>query len=1082
MHARLRRMTTAASGLLLVLTLASPLVPAAAASTTLSTTGETTGNTAGAATAAVLPPDDYCLGECADILPPGQNGNATLAGILAHQALGTKPKHSDDQLGKYANLLSGYTGLTNDQIADFFNDASFGVPAGQVESTTSPRSDVTIVRDKATGTPHITGTTREGTMFGAGYAGAQDRLWVMDLMRHVGRGELTPFAGGAPGNRALEQSAWRNAPYTEADLQAQITRLRDSGPRGAQLYTDVQHYIAGVNAYIDRCMADRNCPGEYVLTGHLDAITNAGGPVKFTMTDLVAISGVIGGLFGGGGGAEMQSALVRVAARAKYGTAVGDQVWAAFRAQNDPEATLTLHNGQSFPSGAAPAGATGVVLPDPSTAPVDITANETGSATSAAATAQKGVLDGLLVDNSKPGMSNAVVVSAAKSATGNPIAVFGPQTGYFAPQLLMLQELSGPGIRSRGAAFAGLNLYVLLGRGTDYAWSATSSGQDITDTYALQLCEPGGGAPTTASNHYLYRGVCTEMETLRKTNSWKPTVADSTAKGSYDLVIQRTKYGLVSWRGSVGGQPTAFTALRSTYQHEVDSAVGFQMFNDPAQMGDAAAFANSASTIGFAFNWFYVNSKDAAYFMSGNTPVRSAVSDPNLPMTADAAHEWAGFDPATNSATYTAPATHPQAVNQDYFVSWNNKQAKDYGAADGNFSFGPIHRADLLDAPIKAALSGSGRLDRAGTTKIMAEAGVTDLRGKRVLPDLLRVINSAAVTDPALASAVSKLSAWTSAGSRRLETSQGGKTYAHADAIRAFDAWWPKLVRAQFRPGLGDGLYQSMVNAIQINESPSGHQQGDLSTLPTSANEAQAHKGSAFQYGWWGYVSKDVRSVLGDAVSGPLPAKYCGNGTVAGCRTVLLESLAAALAEPAATTYPGDDVCAAGDQWCADAVEQSPLGGITHSLISWQNRPTYQQVVSFPAHRGDTINNLAEGRSASASSTQLFYPASRAVDGDPTTRWSSSSSDNQYLQVDLGSATTVARALLRWEAAYGAAYSIQTSTNGSTWTTVYSTTTGNGGVDNVRFTPTTARYVRMQGVTRGTSYGYSLYELEVYPR
>ncbi|MEV4185052.1 penicillin acylase family protein [Streptosporangium canum] len=1059
MHARLRRKITAGSALA-ILTLASLVVPASAATFTT---------------------DDYCLGECADILPPGQNGNATLVEILANQSLGTMPRHSDDQLGKYANLISGYTGLTDDQITTFFNDSSFGVPAGQVQSTTSPRADVTIVRDKATGVPHITGTTREGTMFGAGYAGAQDRLWVMDLMRHVGRGELTPFAGGAPGNRALEQSVWRNSPYTETDLQAQINRLRTSGTRGAQLYADVQNYVSGINAYIDRCMANRNCPGEYVLTGHLDAVTNAGGPKDFTMTDLIAVSGVVGGLFGGGGGAEMQSALVRVAARARYGTATGDQVWAAFRAQNDPEATLTLHNGQSFPSGNA-TGATGTVLPDPATAPVDITENETGSATTSASPS-RGLLDGLIVDNSKPGMSNAVVVSAAKSASGHPIAVFGPQTGYFAPQLLMLEELSGPGIRARGAAFAGLNLYVLLGRGTDYAWSATSSGQDITDTYALQLCEPGGGTATTASNHYLYRGACTAMETLKKTNAWKPTTADSTAAGSYDLVMKRTKYGLVSWRGTVNGQPTAFATLRSTYQHEADSAIGFQMFNEPAQMGDAAAFAASASKIGYAFNWFYVNSSDAAYFMSGNSPVRSAVSDPNLPMTADAAHEWAGFDPSTNTATYTAPATHPQTADQDYLVSWNNKQAKDYGAADGNFSFGPVHRADLLDAPVKAALSGSGKLDRAGTVKIMAEAATTDLRGRKVLPDLLRVINSATVTDPALASAVSKLSAWASAGARRLEASPGGKAYAHADAIRVFDAWWPKLVQAQFKPSLGDGLYQSLVNALQINESPSGHQQGDVSSLPGSANEAQTHKGSAFQYGWWGYVSKDVRAVLGDPVSGPLPGRHCGGGTPAGCRTVLLNSLSAALAEPATTTYPADGVCAAGDQWCADAVQQSPLGGIKQSLISWQNRPTYQQVVSFPAHRGDAVANLAGGKKASASSTQSFlYPASKAVDGDPTTRWSSAAGDDQYLQVDLGSAMTVARTVLRWEAAYGSGYSIQTSSDGSTWTTVHSTTTGNGDVDNVTFSPTTARYVRVRGVTRATSYGYSLYELEVYSR
>ncbi|MEV5413488.1 penicillin acylase family protein [Thermopolyspora sp. NPDC052614] len=1067
MPRRLRRTVSALSAAVL-LTLGLPGAPAAADTS--------------------FTPDDHCIGQCADILPPGQNGNATLIDIIGNQAFGTMPRHADDQLAKYANLLAGYNGLTEDQIGAFFNDASFGVPAGQVESTVRPRSDVTIVRDKATGVPHITGTTRAGTMFGAGYAGAQDRLWVMDLMRHVGRGELTSFAGGAPGNRALEQSVWRNSPYTEADLQAQVDRLRSQGERGRQLYDDVREYVAGINAYIDRCMADRNCPGEYVLTGHLDAITNAGGPEDFTTTDLIAIGGVIGGLFGGGGGAEMQSALVRVAARAKYGTAAGDQVWAAFRAQNDPEAVLTLHDGQSFPFGAA-AGATGVVLPDAGAAPVDITENESGSAaSSASATAAMAAgvtpaLNGLVVDNARPSMSNAVVISAAESKDGHPIAVFGPQTGYFAPQLLMLQELSGPGIRARGVAFAGLGMYVLLGRGIDYAWSATSSLQDITDTYAIMLCEPGGGTPSVNSDHYLYRGSCTAMETLRKTNSWRPTTADSTPAGSYDLVMKRTKYGLVTWRGTVNGVPTAFTTLRSTYRHEADSAIGFQMFNDPDAMGSAADFIESASNITYAFNWFYVNSTDAAYFMSGSNPVRSPVSDPSLPMVADQAHEWEGYDPDGNTAAYAPASSHPQTTGQDYLVSWNNKQAKDYGSADGNFSFGAVHRGDLLDGPVRAALAGDGKLDRAGTARIVAEAASVDLRGRRVLPDLLRVIDASAVTDPALSAAVAKLRAWAQAGARRVETSPGSKAYAHADAIRIMDAWWPRLVAAQFKPGLGDDLYQALVNALQINESPSGHQQGDVSTVPISANEAQTHKGSAFQFGWWGYVSKDVRSVLGDSVQGALPREYCGDGTVAGCRTVLLASLATAVAEPASVTYPGDDVCAAGDQWCADAVRQSPLGGIKHNLISWQNRPTYQQVVSFPAHRGDPIANLAQGATATASSRQnSSYPASKAIDGDLASRWSSASSDNQWLQVDLGAVKTVARTILRWEAAYGSAYTIQTSTDGSTWTTVHSTTTGNGGVDNVTFTPVNARYVRMQGVKRGTSYGYSLYEFEIYSR
>src|SRR5262249_41630439 len=150
---------------------------------------------------------------------------------------------------------------------------------------------------------------------------------------------------------------------------------------------------------------------------------------------------------------------------------------------------------------------------------------------------------------------------------------------------------------------------------------------------------------------------------------------------------------------------------------------------------------------------------------------------------------------------------------------------------------------------------------------------------------------------------------------------------------------------AEFKSGLGTDLYQQLVNAMQINESPSGGQQGDVSNLPASANQAQGHKGSSFQFGWWGYVSKDLRSVLGASVSGPLPVKYCGGGDLAACRSALLSALSTASAQTASQVYPGDPACSAGDQWCADSIQQSPLGGITDPLIAWQNRPTYQQVV-----------------------------------------------------------------------------------------------------------------------------------------
>jgi Carbohydrate binding module (family 6)/F5/8 type C domain/Glycosyl hydrolases family 16 len=102
-----------------------------------------------------------------------------------------------------------------------------------------------------------------------------------------------------------------------------------------------------------------------------------------------------------------------------------------------------------------------------------------------------------------------------------------------------------------------------------------------------------------------------------------------------------------------------------------------------------------------------------------------------------------------------------------------------------------------------------------------------------------------------------------------------------------------------------------------------------------------------------------------------------------------------------------------------------------------------------------------------------------AVDGNPATRWSSGFSDPQWMQIDLGSAKPITRVRLNWEAAYASAYQIQTSTNGSTWTTAYDVSAGDGGIDDLAVSAT-ARYVRMYGIARATPYGYSLWEFEVY--
>ncbi|MFJ2511519.1 discoidin domain-containing protein [Streptomyces griseoviridis] len=128
--------------------------------------------------------------------------------------------------------------------------------------------------------------------------------------------------------------------------------------------------------------------------------------------------------------------------------------------------------------------------------------------------------------------------------------------------------------------------------------------------------------------------------------------------------------------------------------------------------------------------------------------------------------------------------------------------------------------------------------------------------------------------------------------------------------------------------------------------------------------------------------------------------------------------------------------------------------------------------------------DLAKGAAATASSTEsnpfTSYRAGRAVDGDRATRWASDWSDDQWWQVDLGSTHRVGRVTLDWERAYGRSYRVELSTDGVNWSTAWSTTTGDGGLDTARFTGTPARYLRVHGLQRGTAWGYSLNEVTVH--
>src|SRR3954469_1455024 len=396
-----------------------------------------------------------------NVLPPGENGLDNFADFTRFNTEGSRPPHFDDQFRMYTDLLYFSPQLKHDQLPNFFKDATFGVKSDDVESTIHPREGVTIVRDKQFGVPHIYGATRGDVMFGTGYVGAQDRLFLMDVLRHTGRAQLSSFAGGAESNRAMDRTQWQLAPYTEADLQEQIDRAEEVyGARGKQLTADLDEYVAGINQYISEAQLDPSKkPAEYSLLGI---------PLQpWKGTDVIATASLIGGIFGKGGGQELLSAQTYQAFVKRFGLRRGRRAWLDFREKNDPETPVTANKAFPYETG-SPFLKRGLAMPDAGSvkqtpaAPPPEARSGPGSAPGGSAGAF-GFDPHSLIEHSH--MSNSLLVRAKDSPTGHPVAVMGPQVGYYVPQILMEEDLHGPGVDARGVAFPGVNLYVELGHG-----------------------------------------------------------------------------------------------------------------------------------------------------------------------------------------------------------------------------------------------------------------------------------------------------------------------------------------------------------------------------------------------------------------------------------------------------------------------------------------------------------------------------------------------------------------------------------------------------------------------------------------
>jgi acyl-homoserine lactone acylase PvdQ len=776
---------------------------------------------------------DYAL-VARDILPPGNDGGIDIGA------------HSTDQAVMYDRLTPLRDHVTPEDVAADFKAEPLWTGKEKAVRTERPGRGVRILRDSFD-VPHVFGKTEAGVFYGAGYAAAEDRGVLMELARFPGRLACIDAPGFNAFDVALSGAQFHPSAQTEAFLTNELKLL--TGPAGRQELTDIDAYVAGVNAFH--------------RTENLDV-------PAWTPNDVVATTCLLAARFGAGGGDEARRAEFLGALQARLGTAKGLSVFDDLAERNDPAAPTTLETRFPYGPQTPPAPGPGNVMLDdasvqPPTQPLRT-------------------------------MSNAILVSAKRSSTGHPIMLAGPQLGYFYPEFFWEVDLEGGGMSVRGGSLAGIP-NVLIGRGPDYGWSFTSSESDNIDTFAETLCGD--------DHHYVHRGACVPMTRFDAGTVVKAGVTSPVA-------FWQTAHGPVVGYGTVGGRRVALAQDRSTRGRELKAALDVYRLST-GRMRSPQQFTHDLSRFEMSFNAFYADSKHIAYVSCGRLPIRAPGVDPSFPTNGTGDDDWRGF---------LAPAAHPQAIDPESgsIVNWNNKPAPGFDAADDNFSYSAVHRSLLLMRPTEA-----GRESPLSLVDVMNKAATQDLIAVEVWPVLASAL---ARTQPPSArdgQMATLVTAWARRGASRLDRNLDGKIDDAGAAI--LDAAWPRLADAVLAPVLG-ALTDRLAQLQERDDAP-------------------GNSGSAYDDGWYGYVVKDVTTVLGGHVRGPFGNRYCGDGDADVCSRTLWAALDAA----------GNDLQAAQGPdpagWRADAAHEriAFAPGLLPLTMRWTNRPTFQQLLSFGGHR-----------------------------------------------------------------------------------------------------------------------------------
>ncbi|HVW80740.1 MAG TPA: penicillin acylase family protein [Mycobacteriales bacterium] len=905
-------------------------IAAAVASQVMVLTGASAAPRPGAqASATAVPSFQHDQGGFHSVLGYGEGQTTSLTDLVNFEVAGRAPASFTNQAAMY-NAVITHEPKTDADLSSFYKNSDFAVPTGSdVGSVEHPTAGVTVIRDKRFDVPHIYATTRSAGMYAVGYVTAQDRLFLMDVLRRMAEGEQAGLLG--PSSISSDSSALGQFDLSPAELTREINAVaRQEGKAGKQALADIKQYVAGINGYINATKTNPTLlPAEYVALGAT--------PRPWTLADTAAEAYLLIAQFTVAGDGEQFQSEILDALEHRLGARKGQEVFDDLRLENDPDAMTTTT--QRFPgdhTGPVRRSANAHIAPgsvQPRNAVVSITkplgtSNAVAPGSEMPSWADRLGRRGLQMPDEE---SNALLVEGSHTRSGHPIAAMGPQVGYYSPEIFDEYELHMPGIQVSGVAFPGVSPYPLIGHTKSFAWTGTTALSDNADTFAEKLCNPDGSKATFASTHYLYRGKCRafEQRTVVEKTPLAPT--SPSIPETVTLRTERSVHGPVTGYARVGGQPVALTRATTVYHHGVRSIVAFELLAEN-KVHTPRQFISAMRHYTGNENWFYVSKSHIAWFASGWFQRHAPHTDLQLPIWGTGKYDWVGFNPATYAYRRQPNSFNAYSIDpkQGYLASWNNKGAKGMAASPGTWTWGQVQRVELLADPTRRAIAAGRKLTLAQLVGISGNASTQDLRAVKVLPDMLKVLGTA--SDRRTRALVADLRAWLRSGAHRRATA--GRSYDdHSAAVMTFDAWWNQMVRAIYDPVIGKALVDQVSNEEGL----------DLGQPPV---------GSGFFGGWQSQVLGVLHKVLGIRDASNPRATYCGNGTLAGCRRVLRRSLTRAVAglvkanggNPA--TWRKPVLCGTTAPTCDENLPTT-AGAVDTPPQPFENRGTFHQAVEI---------------------------------------------------------------------------------------------------------------------------------------